>query len=181
MPVDLAVSYHLHIPLFYFILFYLTGSFIQKYKMHFGTLWHLLANMLSLDCILKICFPSNSFISFAKREAMPGKNPWLAGPFPSRRADRPFPTCLLLYCRTRLLLGNGRFGSLGNRTNSQIFNLVLVSSKVKFWHSIFLTLTVHRHSFPFVFIYCEVMPNLRGICGCFWHLWVALFNHSHTC
>lgn len=82
-------------------------------------------------------FPFQSLIVLSRTGPIPWEDISLAAQFSSTRADKPFPACLLLYCTTRISLRTGSFCGLENRTNSQIFNLVLLSTKLKFWHSVF--------------------------------------------
>lgn len=133
----------------------------------FGPLHIFFFSIISQDSISYDPSPFHFAIVLSRNEAIPWEDiPW-AGQFSSTRADSSFPARLLLCCGTRILLGTEGLVNLGNSTNSQIFNLALVSSKLKFWHSIFLTLTVERDSIQFVFICGEAKPNPTGLYGCF--------------
>lgn len=127
---------------FSFLLLSLLVLFIQGHETHSWFSLYFIFPILSQDNILHCPSPFLSLTVLSRNGAIPWEDITLAGQIPSTRADSSFPACLLLYCSTRMLSGTGSFSSLGDRTNSQTFNLVLVSSKLKFWHSIFLTLTV---------------------------------------
>lgn len=149
----------------------------RNLRLSFGLFNILIYKFWANTKILCGSFPLRSWIVLSRNGPIPGEDISLAAQFSSTRADKPFPERLLLYYTTRISLRTGSFCGLENRTNSQIFNLVLLSTKLKFWHSAFFSHQLFSGILSNLSLFIVKSSQIPKVFGVVWHLLVALFNH----